>query len=139
MMANHVLQFRYSCLFFTVDIIIYETSQQKNVGMMCGKRRSHVIRKMRLVICRSVAFSDSNGSAERSVWERCSILHQMVTWKMSFMLLKFLDWNFDVTYHIIVSFSCDGTVLDSIYSYLFKKIQSNDKTIRKTTFKLALF
>ncbi|GBM43037.1 hypothetical protein AVEN_127172-1 [Araneus ventricosus] len=35
--------------------------------------------------------------------------------------------------HITVQLPCDGTGLDSICSYLFKKIRSNDKGSRKTT------
>ncbi|GBM84139.1 hypothetical protein AVEN_24508-1 [Araneus ventricosus] len=61
---------------------------------------------------------------------RCSILHENDALKAS-TLLKL--WDYKIPQHITVPLSSDRTGLDSICSYLFKKIRSNDKGSRKTT------
>ncbi|GBL73711.1 hypothetical protein AVEN_230700-1 [Araneus ventricosus] len=60
---------------------------------------------------------------------RFAILHENDVLKAS-TLLKLRDYK--ILQHITVPFSCDGTGLDSICSYLLK-LRSSDKGSRKTT------
>ncbi|GBM57911.1 hypothetical protein AVEN_237792-1 [Araneus ventricosus] len=124
MATNAVLQIWKRCWTFTVDIVLQETPQPK-VAV------ARLITRASVKCCLSNCFTRlSKCIMHAPSCVRCAILHENDVLKTS-MLLKL--WNYKIPQHITVPFSCDGTGLDSICSYLFKKIRFNNKGSHKTT------
>ena len=130
MAPNAVLQIWHRYWPLTVDIILQKTPKPKvaggeiwQTGRPCHQKKTVDHLCMHEVLFQQLLYSSTDMS-------RCTILPENDVFK-AYTLLKLQ--KYEILQHIIILMLYDKTDLDSICSYLFKKIQSNNKEGRKTT------
>ncbi|GBL72630.1 hypothetical protein AVEN_127886-1 [Araneus ventricosus] len=121
---NAVLHIWLKCWPVTVDNVLQETPQPKVTGGDIRRTRRSCCWEMTSdhpCICEMLSYQLHYATINV---RRCAILHENDVLKAS-TLLKL--WYYNIPQHISVPLSYDGTGLNSICSYLFKKVWSHDK------------